>query len=435
MDHTYAFLDTNAFLHFRLFDEIDWPKLLGCDAVTLVLAPVNLGELDKKKYEGPSKVRERAQLVARRLGTYVDQVMPACVRDGVSLVFLADEAALDFVSLGLGKTNQDDRLLASMIEFKGQRSAARVVVVTADNLLRVKARARDLDVVVLPGELRLPSEPDPLEKRNKELEREVLELKRLSPRLSLSFSNGTDRLPYKLTTPPILTRDELEFQKKRTRLMHKKIGEAPSEPDAAAAPWLGGLLSALNTLHGPTEKQMEEFNQKMDQFYNDHDEWLAEREIYKRMQAATVHIDLMITNEGTRPAKDIEVDLHFADDNSVMYGPDDATLRCEPTPPPVPTSGLILDDVKFRMPSFRGVTLPDLQLRNVSEPQIRKSNSYDVHFDVGSLKHEASESLGPLFLVFLNQTLAGSFGITFRVHAANMPKSSTGQLHVIREAD
>ena len=112
---------------------------------------VNLGELDKKKYEGPSKVRERAQLVARRLGTYVDQVMPACVRDGVSLVFLADEAALDFVSLGLGKTNQDDRLLASMIEFKGQRSAARVVVVTADNLLRVKARARDLDVVVLPG--------------------------------------------------------------------------------------------------------------------------------------------------------------------------------------------------------------------------------------------------------------------------------------------
>ena len=123
----------------------------------------------------------------------------------------------------------------------------------------------------------MPSEPDPLEKRNKELEREVLELKRLSPRLSLSFSNGTDRLPYKLTTPPILTRDELEFQKKRTRLMHKKIGEAPSEPDAAAWPWLGGLLSALNTLHGPTEKQMEEFNQKMDQFYNDHDEWLAER--------------------------------------------------------------------------------------------------------------------------------------------------------------
>jgi hypothetical protein len=46
--------------------------------------------------------------------------------------------------------------------------------------------------------------------------------------------------------------------------MHKKIGEARSESNAAAA-WLGGLVSVLNTLYGPTEKQIEEFNQQMDQ--------------------------------------------------------------------------------------------------------------------------------------------------------------------------
>jgi hypothetical protein len=173
---------------------------------------VVLSELDRKKYEGSSKVRERAQLVIRHLATYIDQSVPAQVRSGVGIRFLAAEAALEFVALGLDVTNQDDRLLASMVEFKAQQTEARALLVTADISFRVKAVSRKIEVVVLPDRLRLPAEPDPLEKKNNQLERELLELKHLAPRLSLCLSDGADRLLYKLTTAPILTRDEHEFQ-------------------------------------------------------------------------------------------------------------------------------------------------------------------------------------------------------------------------------
>ena len=61
MTTKHAFLDTNTFLHFRSFEQIHWPVVLNCDQATLVLAPVILSELDKKKYDSSGKIRERAR--------------------------------------------------------------------------------------------------------------------------------------------------------------------------------------------------------------------------------------------------------------------------------------------------------------------------------------------------------------------------------------
>ena len=71
MDERYVFLDTNTFLHFQWFDEIDWPKIHSSNSVTLVLAPVILSELDEKKYEASPRVRERAKSVIKRLDRYI----------------------------------------------------------------------------------------------------------------------------------------------------------------------------------------------------------------------------------------------------------------------------------------------------------------------------------------------------------------------------
>ena len=91
------------------------------------------------------------------------------------------EPALDFASLGLDKANQDDRLLASVVEFTAQLLGDRVGIVTADIGLRVKAHSRCIEVVALDDDLRLPDEPDPQEKKIKQLERELLELNTSCP--------------------------------------------------------------------------------------------------------------------------------------------------------------------------------------------------------------------------------------------------------------
>jgi hypothetical protein len=55
------FPDTNLFLHYRRLDEIDWLDTTGADAVTLLIAPIVVRELDRKKVQGETKrIRDRA---------------------------------------------------------------------------------------------------------------------------------------------------------------------------------------------------------------------------------------------------------------------------------------------------------------------------------------------------------------------------------------
>jgi hypothetical protein len=52
--------DTNIALHYKRFDQLDWLKLVDASEVDLVLSPVFVAELDRKKYEGTRLVRARA---------------------------------------------------------------------------------------------------------------------------------------------------------------------------------------------------------------------------------------------------------------------------------------------------------------------------------------------------------------------------------------
>jgi hypothetical protein len=52
-----AFLDTNTLIHFTTFNEMDWTRHLGIDAVCLVIAPSVFRVLDKFKSDASSRKR------------------------------------------------------------------------------------------------------------------------------------------------------------------------------------------------------------------------------------------------------------------------------------------------------------------------------------------------------------------------------------------
>ena len=67
-NHKIVFIDTNIFLHFTFFTDIEWPAVVDAGGVTIVLPPVTMGELDKHKYNQKSDaVKKRAEKVTRRL--------------------------------------------------------------------------------------------------------------------------------------------------------------------------------------------------------------------------------------------------------------------------------------------------------------------------------------------------------------------------------
>ena len=55
----YAFIDTNAPLHYSFFRDVDWAAVVGVRKVVLVFAPVVLTELDHHKWSGSRRERKQ----------------------------------------------------------------------------------------------------------------------------------------------------------------------------------------------------------------------------------------------------------------------------------------------------------------------------------------------------------------------------------------
>jgi hypothetical protein len=82
----YLFLDTNALLHFKRPDQIDWPSLAKSSPVTLIFPPVVIRELEEQKVQNHTKrIRERAQAILGWLAQFLDAKLPPLIRPNVYL--------------------------------------------------------------------------------------------------------------------------------------------------------------------------------------------------------------------------------------------------------------------------------------------------------------------------------------------------------------
>lgn len=86
-DATIAVPDTNTLLHYRLFDEVPWPAVVGAKNVRLAIPLRVVDELDAKKYARRTDLASRAGTILahleQRVGTTMDA--PAPLRDGVTV--------------------------------------------------------------------------------------------------------------------------------------------------------------------------------------------------------------------------------------------------------------------------------------------------------------------------------------------------------------
>jgi hypothetical protein len=145
-------LDTNTFMHCSLFTEIRWCDEFNVGAVRLVLPLLVLDELDDKTFSAHARLSKRASKVLRTLDPFMDRVVEAGaaeITSSVTLEVLRDDE--DHRRRG----NNDTELL-DRAEFLAQVTERPVTLVTTDYGMRVRSRARNLFVRVMPEQLRLP---------------------------------------------------------------------------------------------------------------------------------------------------------------------------------------------------------------------------------------------------------------------------------------
>ena len=98
MPDKFAFIDTSIFLHYWLFDEVNWLDVLEVKSVALVLAPITISKLNDKKDEPTPKLRQRAASVLKKLETLWTKGLPAQVRTGVELLLLDVEPSMHYAT-------------------------------------------------------------------------------------------------------------------------------------------------------------------------------------------------------------------------------------------------------------------------------------------------------------------------------------------------
>ncbi len=155
---TIAVPDTNALLHYRLFDEIPWPDVVGSPQVRLAIPLRVVDELDAKKASRRPDLARRAATILAHLEQRVGTAMEALVqlRDGVTVEIAR---AGDLGEEPYQHPSDADTEILDTCDSLAFFSGEPVRLLSGDYGMRLRAASRNLDARKMPEELRLAAAP------------------------------------------------------------------------------------------------------------------------------------------------------------------------------------------------------------------------------------------------------------------------------------
>jgi PIN domain len=429
--------DTNLFLHFRPLSEIDWCGFLQASAVEIKIAPVVTRELEEQKILNQSrKLRDRAATALKLLHGYLGQSQ---VRDCVTLEFLVNEPTVESaVARGFNLQLGDDRLVGTLLLYRDQHSDVPCRLVTSDLPLTVKATHYQIQVEPPAATFRLPSEPDVVERKNKQLEAELLRYKSREPVLDVQFGNGKGHSRFRIGRPSEAGSDSeatiqssLSAAKAKCPLIDLRSQHDSEETRNGNSPFAEiaeSIRKATEGLQVFGRQFYEDYNVRAKAYYRDYEKYLRDTVAFKTLGTTTIELNLILANTGTCPAEHVHVLLHFPDGFKLYDG---GHTPEEPREPVVPSKEMNLFPNVSLLSSLPNIRVP--QLCDRSAPRIRKTNSYEVTFEVENLQHGFIWTFTPLYVAFDSLESAKSFSIVYSIHAGNMIDEQTGELGVVIE--
>lgn len=434
---TYLFVDTNIFLHYRFFIEIPWGQLFASD-YKLVICMTVLSELDKHKRNPSPRTAERAKKVAAKL---------------LSLQTGYDTYPIEFVltyprsdtydSHHLSREQQDDQILATVIEFQHGHPHDEVLLVTNDTGNLLRGPVFGIKSVSLTDEYELENLPSESDRENKKLRTELEKLKRAIPDISLTFKDGQTKMSFNIPSMRISKEDfVLELLKEEVKrlppLEHTEYeGHSPAFKigyETAKDPVEKLRLKYLHDPHGYIEQMeasVKNYNAHLKTYLNAFEQFLALLYEYEEMRLLAVPIDLLLINEGGAPGLNVEVNLGFPIGIRLFNNGNLPDKPVPPQPPYRPKNSREFTPEKYHpKPS----TFLPQQAATIAEglrPRVEKSGeAYNAEDHFGSIKHFKSVSLSGLIAVFPSYKAIRSFQIAYSIVADNVADRTIGELVV-----
>jgi hypothetical protein len=422
----FVLIDTNVLMQYRFFDEVDWPKELSVQDVMLVFAPVVFVELDRYKWAGSRRQKERARAVLKKLNTLALSTTPVAIRPGVQALAPDAEPPDElFTQHRLHPQSSDDRLLASYFSFRDEHAADRLLVLSADSGLATKARSRRIELMAPDDALELPDEPDKVERELEKTRRELAEARSAAPNLNLTFGEGATHRQFEVQ--PVKAIDS----QTRRRLLEAWRKRYPHAAPTLDSFEFGGQKISLGSFAGLpgflSEKEAAEYNASVDRVFARYEafltSWPAAVSVYRRV----LPFKLVLENSGTAPATDVDVQLWT---KAPGVWRDD--LPKLPARAPGLRKARSPFEIIARLPyldHLADVRVPALNA-NEDGPNISEGPDQRVQYGVKRVMHHVLCELPVVYFQFDSDDAVGSFAVNARLVAANIRKPRIDALHV-----
>jgi rRNA-processing protein FCF1 len=427
---SYCFIDTNSFLHYKMFTEVDWDKLTNSKSVLLVVCPDVLRELDQKKFSGnDTNIRNRAQKVISKMSKMVKNNNIYKIKNNLDLMFIPNEPAIDWAKQGLREQIPDDRIIASILE--KNKHFNNTILITSDLGLKLKASNKGIRCISLPDEYRIKIKKDKKYEEILKLRNRVAFLENRLPITKLKILSKNKHVDFiDITLNKITATSEGEINKKIKAIRH----ELQFKP----FPQNNGIIKNLLL---STKDEIERYKEDLNEYTKEMSKYYQEEHKYKELQSRIIDLKFVIINEGNQPAEGIEIFMNFPD-GFEMISEDE--LPKNPKEPEKPTPPRSTMEMISNMPTISNIhktILSDLKMPSVDElgidpnlpsgPLIRKTNSYEVRYSLNKLKHGIQVYLKPVYIIFKSIDLAKSFEISYSILADNLPEPYNDELHII----
>lgn len=328
MSQANVIIDANIALHYRRVDQIDWRSLIHAEECHIIILPVLMRELERKKATGSSAViKKRAGRAIDYFAKKMDEDDPIILREGCALVFHDNEPLIDFPANRLSQSVDDDHYIACALEI-AEESGCPTIIASADSGLKLKLRSRTISILTPPDDLRLQEELDKEALERREMKRELEKLRSARPKLALAFENGEDKLKLAIPEKIIADLKSIELIQQEYPLEETPTREVTVKPLS-----LGSDLSIFDPTSTP--RYVEKRNARIRSYYEKYQQYISAYENWLSYICLIDWIEFRIDNHGAAAASNVEMSIEAPPGTVWM---DDSDLPDRPKEPENPNS-------------------------------------------------------------------------------------------------
>ena len=411
----YLVLDTNVYLHYKDFEQVDW-KTLMADDVTICVPFVVLSEIDKHKDQSRGKIQKRAKKLSSRFSEVFLQGTSA----NIALKEMDNPPSTAFDDTQFHKDINDDWIILSALHSTYDPST--LIIVSGDNGILMKAKRFGLGFFKMPDDLLLSEELSDEEKEIKKLREQLSRHENRLPSPVIEFKDRTDRL---LINKPVFidVKQELDTYEAQLKASHPYQSARQDRVDGSTHV----VLKSLSLDYRPMDP-WEKYNKELDEYFEKKLELKRCQLEQQLMEQRFVRIDFWLGNTGTTSLGDTIIFISFPPNVSVYDQESKKYITLEDPKEPVlrDSHAIYNEGSPFSLYTI-GKKHKDLEIWDAD----KALDTQEFKYSNSKLIHNLCERLNGKDPVYVDIANCGNFTIKWTVFDSKLIEPVFGELHVI----